>query len=110
MPALRVHNFVVSLDGYSTGEGQSTPAAFGHAQQQFLSWFGKVNAFRELEPSGKLGPAEAIASAWGTNIGAAIMGRNKFRPTSGPWPDDGWRGWWGEEPPFRTPCFVLTHW
>jgi dihydrofolate reductase len=47
---------------------------------------------------------------WAKSIGAEIMGRNKFRPTSGPWPEDGWRGWWGEEPPFHTPCFVLTHW
>jgi hypothetical protein len=52
---------------------------------------------------------EAIASTWGTAIGAEIIGRNKFRPTTGPWPEDGWRGWWGEDPPFHTPCFVLTH-
>jgi dihydrofolate reductase len=107
---LRVHNFVVSLDGYATGEGQSTEAAFGHAQREFLDWFGKIRIWRGLQPDGKLGPDEAIAAAWGTGIGAEIMGRNKFRPTIGPWPDDGWRGWWGEEPPFHTPCFVMTHW
>jgi dihydrofolate reductase len=107
---LRVHNFVVSLDGYSTGDGQSTEAAFGHAQREFLGWFGKMRLWRNEQPDGVFGPAEAIASAWGTGIGAMIMGRNKFRPTSGPWPEDGWRGWWGEEPAFRTPCFVMTHW
>jgi dihydrofolate reductase len=107
---LRVHNFVVSLDGYATGEGQSTDAAFGHAQEAFLDWFARIRIWRGLEPDGNFGPDEAIASGWGTAIGAEIMGRNKFRPTTGPWPDDGWRGWWGEEPPFRTPCFVLTHW
>jgi hypothetical protein len=53
---------------------------------------------------GNLGPAESIAAAWGPGIGAEIMGRNKFRPATGPWPDDGWLGWWGEEPVFRTPA------
>src|SRR5271165_7177248 len=63
-----------------------------------------------VSPDGQLSPDEAIASAWGTAIGAEIMGRNKFQPTTGPWPDDFGRGWWGEEPPFHTPCFVMTHW
>jgi dihydrofolate reductase len=107
---LRVHNFIVTLDGYATGHGQSTQAAFGHAQKEFLTWFENIRIWRGLQPDGTLGPDEAIASAWGTGIGAEIMGRNKFRPTTGPWPEDGWRGWWGEEPPFRTPCFVMTHW
>src|SRR5215472_12010033 len=112
MSKLRVHNFVVSLDGYASGEGQSKEAGFGHAQPEFLDWFGKLRIWRGGEPDGTLGPDEAIASAWGTAIGAEIMGRNKFRPTTGPWPDDGWPGWWleGEEPPFHTPCFVMTHW
>jgi hypothetical protein len=81
---LRVHNLVVSLDGFATGEGQSLEAAFGHAQQAFMEWFGKIRIWRGLQPDGKLGPDEAIASAWGTAIGAEIMGRNKFRPTAGP--------------------------
>jgi dihydrofolate reductase len=110
MSKLRVHNFLVSLDGYSTGEGQTTTAAFGHAQSQFLDWFGRMRIWRGLQPDGKFGPDEAIAAAWGASIGAEIMGRNKFRPTTGPWPEDGWKGWWGEEPPFHTPCFVMTHW
>jgi dihydrofolate reductase len=109
MTKLRVHNFLLSLDGYATGSGQTTEAAFGHAQQEFLDWFGKLRNWRGLLPDGNLGPDEAIAAAWGSGIGAEIMGRNKFRPTEGPWPDDGWRGWWGEEPPFHTPCFVMTH-
>src|SRR5215469_10622339 len=109
MSKLRVHNFTISLDGYATGEDQSLDAAFGHAHQEFMEWFGKTRMWRGTTPDGKLGPEEAIASAWGTAIGAEIMGRNKFRPTTGPWPDDGWPGWWGEEAPFHTPCFVLTH-
>jgi hypothetical protein len=81
-----VHNLVVSLDGFATGEGQSLDAAFGHAQQAFMEWFGKIRIWRGLQPDGMLGPDEAIASAWGTAIGAEIMGRNKFRPTAGPGP------------------------
>jgi dihydrofolate reductase len=106
---LRVHNLVVSLDGFATGEGQSLEAAFGHAQPAFMEWFGKLRTWRGTHTDGMIGPDEAIASAWGTAIGAEIMGRNKFRPTTGPWPVDGWRGWWGEDTPFHTPCFVLTH-
>jgi dihydrofolate reductase len=106
---LRAHNIVISLDGYATGEDQSLDAAFGSAHQEFMEWFEKLRTWRGTESDGKLGPAEAIASAWGTAIGAEIMGRNKFRPTTGPWPDDGWRGWWGEDTPFHTPCFVWTH-
>jgi dihydrofolate reductase len=104
-----VHNLVVSLDGFATGEGQSIDAGFGHAQQTFLEWFEKLRIWRGLQPDGKFGPDEAIASAWGASIGAEIMGRNKFRPTTGPWPQDEWPGWWGEDPPFHTPCFVMTH-
>ena len=109
MSKVRVHNFVVSLDGYASGEGQNLEAAFGHAQKEFLRWFRDVRVWRGLEPDGKFGVDEAIASAWETGIGVEIMGRNKFRPTTGPWPDDGWRGWWGEDPPFHTPCFIWTH-
>jgi len=107
---LRVHNFVVSLDGYATGHGQSTRAAFGDAQEEFLPWFDKLRIWRELQPDGALGLNEAIASAWGIGIGADIIGRNMFSPTTGAWPEDDWRGWWGDEPPFGNPCFVMTHW
>ena len=109
MSKVRVHNFVVTLDGYASGEGQSLDAAFGHAHKEFLHWFGEIRIWRGLQPDGKFGLDEAIASAWGAGIGAEIMGRNKFRPTTGPWPEDGWRGWWGDDPPFHTPCFVWTH-
>jgi dihydrofolate reductase len=108
MSKVRVHNFVVSLDGYSSGNGLTTQAPFGDAEEEFQRWFGRIRSWRPQQ-DGKLGIDEAVAAAWGTDIGAEIMGRNKFRPTSGPWPDDGWRGWWGDEPPFHTPCFVLTN-
>src|SRR5689334_15351181 len=109
MSKVRVHNFVVTLDGFASGEGQSLEAAFGHAQKEFLRWFRDVRVWRGLAPDGKFGVDEAIASAWETGIGVEIMGRNKFRHTTGRWPDDGWRGWWGEDPPFHTPCFIWTH-
>ncbi len=82
MSKLRAHNIVISLDGYATGENQSLDAAFGSAHEEFMEWFGKLRSWRGIESDGKLGPDEAIASAWGTAIGAEIMGRNKFRPTS----------------------------
>jgi dihydrofolate reductase len=109
MTKLRVHNFLLSLDGYATGSGQTTDAGFGHAQKEFLGWFEKLRLWRGLLPDGNFGADEAIAAAWGSGIGAEIMGRNKFRPVDGPWPDDDWPGWWGEDPPFHTPCFVMTH-
>ena len=109
MPLVRVHNFLVTLDGYATGEGQTIDAAFGHAQAEFLEWFARVRLWRGLESDGSLGADEAIAASWNSGVGAEIMGRNKFRPTDGPWPQDGWRGWWGEEPPFHSPCFVWTN-
>jgi dihydrofolate reductase len=109
MSLLRVHNFVVSLDGFASGEGQSLETGFGHAQDELLGWFERIRLWRGSQQDDNLGPDEAIASAWGAGIGAEIMGRNKFRPTHGPWPEDGWIGWWGEDPPFHTPCFVWTH-
>jgi dihydrofolate reductase len=109
MAKLRVHNMLVTLDGFATGEGQTTQAPFGEATTQFLTWFERTRGRRGLQSDGVLGPDESIAAGWGASIGAEIMGRNKFRPTTGPWPDDGWRGWWGEDPPFHTPCFVWTH-
>jgi dihydrofolate reductase len=110
MANVRVHNFLVTLDGFATGEGQSLTAAFGHAQEQFQHWFRAIRLWRGMQPDGPMTVDEAIASLWGKGIGAEIMGRNKFKPSSGPWdPDDDWRGWWDENPPFHTPCFVLTH-
>jgi dihydrofolate reductase len=111
MSLVRVHNFCVSLDGFGTGEGQALDAPFGHAGGRLLDWFLATRAFRAMhgEPGGSTGVDDAIASNWGPGIGAEIMGRNKFGPQRGPWADDEWQGWWGDEPPFRTPVFVLTH-
>ncbi len=114
MSRVRVHNFSVSLDGYGAGEGQSLEAPFGHAGNRLLAWFLPTRTFRAIhetqgEAGGTTGIDDAFASKWAQGIGAEIMGRNKFGPQRGPWADDEWRGWWGENPPFHTPVFVLTH-
>ncbi|HMD92431.1 MAG TPA: dihydrofolate reductase family protein [Trebonia sp.] len=111
MSLVRVHNFAVSLDGYGTGEGQRLEAPFGHADTRLTQWFFDTRAFRAMhgQSGGSTGADDAMAGNWGPGIGAEIMGRNKFGPQRGPWEDESWQGWWGDEPPFRTPVFVLTH-
>src|SRR5579872_6800773 len=111
MSRVRVHNLSVSLDGFATGEGQSLEAPFGHAGGRLMEWFFGTRTFHGMHgtPGGSTGADDAFASNWGPGIGAEIMGRNKFGPQRGPWTDEEWKGWWGEEPPFRTPVFVLTH-
>ncbi len=111
MSRVRVHNFAVSLDGYGTGEGQSLQAPFGHAGTKLHEWFFPTRVFRAMndDRGGTDGVDSVFASAWGHNIGAEIMGRGKFGPQHGPWIDKDWQGWWGENPPFHTPVYVLTH-
>src|SRR5665213_433284 len=113
MSIVRVHNFGVSLDGYGTGEGQSLEQPFGHAGSRLLERFLTTRTFQamhgEQSGSGSFGVDEAFASNWETGIGAEIMGRNKFGPQRGPWADENWKGWWGDNPVFHTPVFVLTH-
>jgi dihydrofolate reductase len=109
---VRVHNFSISLDGFGTGEGQTLDAPFGHAGHSLHQWFFATRSFQEMhgEPGGgSTGADDAFASQWSPGIGAEIMGRNKFGPQRGPWTDEEWKGWWGDDPPFHTPVFVLTH-
>jgi dihydrofolate reductase len=114
MSRVRVHNFSVSLDGFGTGDGQSLEAPFGHAGTRLHEWFFRTATFRgfqqsEGDPGGSMGVDDAFASNWATGIGVEIMGRNKFGPQRGPWPDEEWKGWWGDNPPFHTPVYVLSH-
>jgi dihydrofolate reductase len=111
MSQVRVHNFAVSLDGFGAGEGQSMDAPFGHAQGRLMEWFFGTRTFQAMQgkSGGGTGVDEALASNWGPGIGAEIMGRNKFGPQRGPWTDEEWKGWWGANPVFHTPVFVLTH-
>ncbi len=111
MSRVRVHNFSISLDGFATGEGQSLDVPFGHAGHRLHQWmFATRFGRREVlgEPGGTEGVDNAIAEGHGPGIGAEIMGAGKFGPPG--WQDDPeWRGWWGVNPPFHTPTFVLTH-
>jgi dihydrofolate reductase len=108
LPRTRVHNLNVSLDGYAAGEQVTFDAPIGGAEQLFERFDGRViHGVHEADAPVTLD--RALTSTWGQGIGAEIMGRRKFGPQVGDWPDDGWRGWWGEEPPFRTPVFVMTH-
>jgi dihydrofolate reductase len=111
-----VHNLAVSLDGFATGEGRSFEAPFGHAGGRLMQWFFPTRTFvstsghfSEAVGAGTMGVDDAFAAASWSGIGAEIMGRGKFGPQTGPWDDESWRGWWGEEPPFHTPVVVLTH-
>jgi dihydrofolate reductase len=111
MSIVRVHNFSVSLDGFATGEGQSLERPFGHANGRLLEWASATRTFHQIhgESGGTTGADDSFADNWNRGIGAEIMGRNKFGPQRGPWANEEWKGWWGDEPVFRTPVFVLTH-
>jgi dihydrofolate reductase len=112
MSKVRVHNMAVSLDGFGTGEGQTLDAPFGHAGHRLLDWALSTSTFQTNihgGDGGSNGVDEAYASNWAPGIGAEIMGRNKFGPQRGPWEDEEWKGWWGDNPVFHTPVFVLTH-
>jgi dihydrofolate reductase len=105
MSRARVHNFAISLDGFGTGEPQSLEAPFGHAGERLHEW---MFATRFWGPEGREGVDDAIARQHSVGIGAEIMGANKFGPPG--WQDDpDWTGWWGPNPPFHSPTFVLTH-
>jgi dihydrofolate reductase len=107
----RVQNFMLSTDGYGTGEGQSIERPFGHADPaQLAAWAGATASWpNRTDPGGTRGLDDYFTRDFTNNIGAEIMGRGKFGPQQGPWPDLDWQGWWGDDPPFRTPVLVLTH-
>ncbi|MEI2778070.1 MAG: dihydrofolate reductase family protein [Tetrasphaera sp.] len=105
MTQARIHNFSISLDGYAAGEPQSFESPFGHAGHRLHQW---MFATRMWGPDGSVGVDNAFAERTNAGIGAEIMGAHKFGPPG--WQDDpAWTGWWGENPPFHTPTFVLTH-
>ena len=108
---LRVQNFMVSSDGFGAGEGQSFERPFGHANpMDLMSWAGATASWpNRTDPGGSRGLDDYFTRDFTHNIGAEIMGRNKFGFQRGPWEDLEWQGWWGDEPPFHTPVFVLTH-
>ncbi len=115
MPPVRVHNFSISLDGFGTGDGITFDAPFGHAGERLHEWMFTTRFWRSMvgDTGGTAGVDNSFADRHGRGIGAEIMGRGKFGAHTGPWTDvgtdDEWRGWWGPNPPFHTPVFVLTH-
>ncbi|WP_052666804.1 dihydrofolate reductase family protein [Nitriliruptor alkaliphilus] len=115
MSQTRVHNFSISLDGFATGEDRGPDAPFGHAGTRLHEWMFATRFGTSMfgGPGGSLGVDQAFAQRHEPGIGAEIMGRGKFGPQTGPWTDlgteDEWRGWWGPNPPFHTPVFVMTH-
>ena len=105
MSLARVHNFAISLDGFGAGEPQSLDSPFGHAGERLHEW---MFATRYWGEDGATGADDAFAQRNNDGIGAEIMGANKFGPPG--WQDDPeWKGWWGPNPPFHSPTFVLTH-
>ena len=110
MSLARVHNFAISLDGFGTGEGQTQEAPFGHAGHRLHEWMLATRFWNELvgKPGGSRGIDDAFSQRFAPGIGAEIMGAHKFGPPG--WHDDpDWKGWWGPNPPFHTPTFILTH-
>lgn len=111
MSKLRVHAFSVSIDGYGAGPKQDLENPLGVGGFALHEWMFATRTARHLfgQEGGDTGIDDDFA-AWGfDNVGAWIIGRNMFGPVRGPWPDDSWRGWWGENPPYHTDVYVLTH-
>jgi dihydrofolate reductase len=112
MSKVCVRSFGVSLDGFGAGPGQDLEHPLGVGGEALFQWFFATRTFCAMlgKPGGTAtGADEAFAQRGFENIGAWIIGRNMFGPVRGPWPDESWRGWWGEEPPYHVPVFVLTH-
>ena len=111
MPQVVVRSFAVSLDGFGAGPNQDLEHPLGVNGPDLMEWFFQTSAWQRMHghAKGETGVDNRIAEQAFENIGAWILGRNMFGPVRGPWPDDTWRGWWGEEPPYHVPVFVLTH-
>jgi dihydrofolate reductase len=111
MPKLRVSGFTMSLDGYGAGPEQSLENPLGAGGRALHEWAFATRTFRTMfgQDGGTTGIDDDFAARGFAGIGAWIMGRNMFGPMRGDWPDDGWKGWWGDNPPYHCPVFVLTN-
>jgi len=111
MSRLRINCFAISVDGYGAGPDQSLDDPLGVGGETLHEWFVPTRTFQKMlgKDSGTTGIDDEFAARGMANIGAWILGRNMFGPVRGPWPDEQWKGWWGEEPPYHVPVFVLTH-
>jgi dihydrofolate reductase len=112
MSKLRVNAFTVSADGFGAGPDQSRTDPLGRGGEELHNWLIPTRTFQrdvQRKDGGTTGVDNDFAERSFENIGAYIMGRNMFGPVRGPWPDDEWKGWWGANPPYHVPVFVLTH-
>ena len=112
MARLRVHNFSLSLDGFGAGRDQTRDEPLGEGGERLHEWMFRTTMWAKMTGDaggGETGIDDDFASAGDDGIGATIMGRNMFGPIRGSWTDEDWRGWWGDEPPYHHPVFVLTH-
>src|SRR3954470_7867630 len=105
MSELRVKSFALSLDGYGAGPNQDLQHPLGVNGPELFDWFFHTRTFKEMhgQGAGETGIDDDVAVRGFTDIGAWILGRNMFGPVRGAWPDDNWKGWWGDEPPYRKP-------
>src|SRR5215831_11854196 len=111
MSKLRVHAFAISVDGFGAGPNQDQANPLGVGGMALHEWVFGTRTFKRMvgQEGGTTGIDDDFAARGFQNIGASILGRNMFGPVRGPWQDDSWKGWWGDEPPYHTPVFVLTH-
>ena len=111
MSIVCVRSFAVSLDGFAAGLDQRLDQPLGARGPELMEWFFNTRVWRDMHGlgGGETGVDNRMAEVGFQNIGAWILGRNMFGPIRGPWPDDNWKGWWGDEPPYHVPVFVLTH-
>lgn len=111
MTQLRVSSFTISLDGYGAGPDQSLENPLGVGGESLHAWFLPTRTFQRMQGNGdgETGVDDDFAARGFAHVGAWILGRNMFGPIRGPWPDDTWKGWWGENPPYHVPVFVLSH-
>ena len=111
MARVRVHSFGVSIDGFAAGPRQDLQNPLGVRGFDLMEWFLVTDVWKKMHGlgEGERGIDNSKAEGGFANVGAWILGRNMFGPVRGPWPDENWKGWWGEEPPYHVPTFVLTH-
>jgi dihydrofolate reductase len=111
MGKVRAGTFAISIDGFAAGPNQDIEHPLGVRGEELMTWMFKTRFFHEMtgQPGGTTDIDDQFARKSMENLGAWIMGRNMFGPVRGPWPDHSWKGWWGDNPPYHTPVFVLSH-
>lgn len=111
MSRIRIESFSLSLDGYGAGPAQSLEDPLGLGGTALHGWAFETRTFRHMfgQEGGANDADDAFAAHGFSNVGAWVMGRNMFGPIRGEWPDDAWKGWWGDNPPYHAPTFILTH-